>query len=372
MWRQARRATLFLAPVVLSAVLISATTGIVSGGSVDPWTWPGTASKGYLPPHEPAVHGGKVKIGLITAGTVHDHGYYQSEVTVIDEYAKKFNWTTIIQGSVPTANALTDAENMCSQGVDLLLIGESQLADAIPAARTSACKDTPVWISSTANTKLTASGLAYVHVAETTGPPSIFATGVAMGLWLKAHHETTAGFVSGPALSFTEGAAEGYLAGMQYVVKNAGLDAAYTGTFTTSGPAITAASAMIAKGIKLIFPYLGASLFPTAKYVESHGGASPSDGGQWCTHEGVNFAIEQVYDPGYMLAPDLTQFAHGKLRVGVTEHFTIGKTTVPSVSFCPSAGVPHSATATLKTVIALLEAGKITAKALIAKTPIPK
>lgn len=386
MVRRARRIAAVLAPVAAFATSMAvaapgagAATGAghtgahLTAASGNPWTWPGTATNGYLPPNEPKVHGNsKVTVGLITAGTIHDKGYYQSEVTAIDKYAKKYHWTTIVQGSVKTADALSAAENMCSQGVDLLVIGESQLAAATPAALTSSCKDTPVWIFTAPYVKLTASTLSYLHVASTTGANSTFATGVAMGLWMKAHHQTTAGFVTGPALSFTEGAAQGYLAGIRYVVKNAKMDAVYTGTLTASGPAITAATSMIAKGVKMIFPYLGASLLPTAKYITSHGGAAPSDGGAYCSHAGATFAIEQAYNPGYLLDPALTQFAHGKMKVGVTEDFVLGKTSVPAVKFCKSAGVSSKDNKTLNTVIKKLENGTITATKLTKATPIPK
>ena len=193
-----------------------------------------------------------------------------------------------------------------------------------------------------------------------------------MGLWLKDHKQKTAGFITGPALSFTEGAAQGYLAGMRYVTKNFKMDAVYTGTLTASGPAITAATSMIAKGIKLIFPYLGASLFPTATYIVKHGGAVPSDGGNWCKAQGVTFAIKQAYFPGYLLDPALTQFAKGKMRVGVLQQFSLGKTKVPSVSFCSSAKASSSSKSSLSQTIKKLENGQITATKLIKKTPIPK
>ena len=371
--QRARRSTMVLATAGLLAAAMVATTAGIAGAAGNPWTWPGTAKKGFLPPGEPAVHGGKVKVGLITAGTVHDHGYYESEVTTLDHFAKKYGWTTVVQGSVPSANALSAAENMCSQGVDLLVIGESQLAAATPAAMTSTCKGTPVWIFTAPYVPLTAATKPYLHIATTTGSPSTFATGVAMGLWMKAHHQKTAGFVTGPALSFTEGAAQAYLAGIRYVIKGAKMDASYTGTLTASGPAITAATSMISKGIKMIFPYLGGgALYSTAKYVVGHGGAAPSDGGAFCSDQGVKFAIKQVYNPGYLLEPALAQFAKGKMRVGVTETFIMGKTKVPSVSFCPSAKVAKSAKTTLTKVIKQLEHHGITATALIKKTPIPK
>lgn len=387
MVRQGRRVAALLAPVATLAASFAvaapgagAATGtshhgahLVAASSGSPWTWPGTATNGYLPPNEPKVHGNStVKVGLITAGTIHDKGYYQSEVTTIQKYAKKYHWTTIIQGSVKTADALSAAENMCSQGVDLLVIGESQLAAATPGVMSSSCKGTPAWIFTAPYVSLTAASKPYLHIATTTGSNSTFATGVAMGLWMKAHHQTTAGFITGPALSFTEGAAQGYLAGIRYVVKNAKMDAVYTGTLTASGPAITAATSMIAKGVKMIFPYLGASLLPTAKYISSHGGASPSDGGAYCSHAGATFAIMQSYNPGYLLDPALTQFAHGKMKVGVTEQFALGKTSVPAVKFCKSAKVSKKDNQTLQSVIKKLENKTITPTALIKATPIPK
>ncbi len=370
-----RRSTVALATAGVVVAAVAGTLAGVAGASAhpskDPWTWPGTAKSGYLPAHEPAVHGGRVKIGLLTAGTVHDHGYYQSEVTAIDEVASEHHWTTVVQGSVPAADALTDAEDLCSQGIDLLVIGESELAAATPAAATSVCRDTPVWIFTGPYVSLTKSSEPYLHIATTTGSPSTFATGVAMGLWMKAHHQTVAGFVTGPALSFTEGAAQAYLAGMRYVTGHDTLDATYTGTLTASGPAITAVRSMISKGIEMIFPYLGASLLPVAKYVATHGGTSPSDGGKWCSRTGVKFSIEEVYDPGYFLAPALTEFAHGTMRVGVTQPFVMGRTSVPSVSFCPGAGVPSRSSADLEKVVKELETRELTATALIKKTPIP-
>lgn len=343
--------------------------------SVDPWTWPGTAKRGYLPPHEPAVHPGPVKVGLVTGGTVHDHGYYQSEATVLQASAKRYRWTPIIRANVPYgATSLTDAENMCAQGVDLLIIGESQIVTAAKAAKSTACKGTPVWIygsTGTVTQRTTTGSMPYLSVAQTTVNPQSFATGVAMGLWLKAHHQATAGFITGPVATFTKHPAQAYLAGMRYVVHGATMDADYTGTFTSSGKAVTAASAMVQKGIKLIYPFLGGSLFPTAKYVVAHGGATASAGGAWCSHEGVKFAIEQVYNPGYDLAPALTAFAHGKLRVGLVRTFVLGRTTHPSVSFCPGAGVSAAAKKKLESVVKALADGRLKAATYITATPAP-
>lgn len=387
----ARRATLWALPLaamvtgLLVAPGVSGAKGAGKGASspgrilratgsatspVDPWGWPGTTKRGYLPPGEPDVHGGKVKVGLITAGTIHDGNYYQSEVTALDKAAKKFHWTTVVQGSVPSSaqSALSAAQDMCAQGVDLLIIGETQLTGAEPAASSTACKGTPVWLYGSAGTVKQSP---YLAISTTTEDPQSYATGVAMGLWLKAHHETKAGFITGPAYTFTKRPAKAYLAGMRSVVKDATLDAVFTGTLTASGPAVTAAQAMLATGIKLIYPYLGSAFFPTAGYITKHGGATLTAGGAWCSHQGIKFAVEQAFDPGYQLAPALTEFAHGKLRVGTVRTFVLGETSVPSVSFCPGSGVGSKGAAALKKVVKKLAIGSINATSLITATPTP-
>ncbi len=332
-----------------------------------PWGWPGNATSGYLPPHEPAVHSGPVKVGLITAGDVTDHGYYQSEVDALDQYAHRYHWATpIVQGNVNPAQAAQAAQNMCAQHVDLVLIGESELAAAGPAAATSVCSGTPFWAYASQGTMPPSK---YYYLAEDASDPQSYVTGVAMGLWLKQHNATVAGFVAGPALSFTERPARGYLAGMRSIVPNATLLTTYTGDFNASGPAITAAQSMITKGVKLIFPYLGGALFPTSQYVVQNGGAVISDGGNYCSSQGVNFDIRQVYDPGYYLPYALQQFATGKMKVGVTKFFNLGITPVPTVQFCHPQGVESNAP--LNTLMTQIGQGKVNTTALIDATPQP-
>jgi basic membrane protein A len=345
---------------------VSATTHVHA--AVDPWGWPGNAKTGWLPPGEPAVHKGRpVVLGLITAGDVTDHGYYESEVVTIDSFVKKYHWAKpIIDSLVNPANALQAAESMCQQHVDLLMIGQSELAAAGPAASAAVCKGTPVWVYASAGTMPPSP---YYYLAEDQSDPQSYVTGVAMGLWLKQHNETRAGFIAGPALSFTERPAQAYLAGMQSVVPNASLDAVYTGDFNASGPAITAAQGMLTAGIQLIFPYLGGALFPAAQYIVAHGGATISDGLNSCSAQGVNFAIRQVYDPGYYLVYALQQFAAGQMRVGVTKQFNFGLTPIPTVQFCRTGGVQSNKT--LNTLMSEIGAGKLNVTPIIDKTPQP-
>lgn len=357
------------ASVAVAATPTKSTHGVLAATTSNPWGWPGTAQKGYLPPHEPNVHPGKVTIGILSAGTYHDHGYYQSEVTTLRAEAKKHHWDTVIEGPVTNAKALADAQNLCVQKVDLVIIGQSQIASAEAAASSPTCKGTPFWIYGSVGT-VTPSP--YLYIAQTTANDQAYVTGVAMGLWLKSHHETRAGFIAGPALSFTERPAQSYLAGMRSVIPGATLDAVFTGSFTATGPAITAARSMLASGIHLIYPYLGGALYPTARYITSHSGATLSGGGAACSNQGVHFAIRQVYNPGYYLAPALDAFARGSLRMGQVRTFKLGKTPVPLVQFCPTKGITaHKANARLNAIMHQVAIGALTTAALIDKTPTP-
>jgi basic membrane protein A and related proteins len=333
-----------------------------------PWGWPGTAQTGYLPPHEPDVNkDGTVKIGLITAGDITDHGYYQSEVDTLKQFATQNHWATpIVQGLVNPAQAAQAAQNMCQQHVDLVLVGESELAAAGPAASSSVCHGIPFWVYASQGTMPPSK---YYYLAEDAADPQSYVTGVAMGLWMKEHNTTVAGFIAGPALSFTERPARAYFAGMRSIVPKAKLLTTFTGDFNASGPAITAAQSMITKGVKLIFPYLGGALFPTAQYIVKNGGAVISDGGNYCSSQGVNFDIRQVYDPGYYLPYALQEFANGTMRVGVVKLFNFGLTPVPTVQFCHPAGAENNAT--LNNLITQIGQGKINSTAIINAAPQP-
>ncbi|HLI16610.1 MAG TPA: BMP family ABC transporter substrate-binding protein [Acidimicrobiales bacterium] len=334
----------------------------------NPWGWPGNPRIGYLPPHEPDVNrDGKVVIGLITAGDITDHGYYESEVEQIDAYVKKYHWhKPIIQSLVNPGQALQAAVNMCRQHIDLLVIGESELAAAGPAASSSACRRIPVWVYASAGTMQPSP---YYYMAQDLEDPQSFVTGYAMGLWLKAHHQTTAGYIAGPALSFTERPARGYYAGMRAALPSAKLLTAYTGDFNASGPAITAVQAMLAKGVKLIFPYLGGALFPAARYAAAHGAALMSDGGALCNMKNPRFAISQVYWPGYYLKVALAQFAQGKFRVGIVHNFKLGVSKVPTVYFCQPSGIMSNKT--LDALMKRIAQGKLDPTAIINATPQP-
>jgi basic membrane protein A len=345
----------------------SGTTAAPSGGT-GPWGWPGSSTTGFLPPNEPHVRGsGQVVVGLMTAGDIHDHGYYQSEVDQLDSFASKYGWKPIVVANVNPSAALQQAENMCRQpGIDLVLIGESELAAAGPAASSSVCKGIPFWVYASAGTM---NASKYFYLAEDFEDPQLYVTGVAMGLWLKDHSQTTAGFIAGPALSFTERPARGLLAGMRSIVPNAKLLTTFTGDFNASGPAITAAKADLAKGVKLLFPYLGGALFPVADYANGQGVTLVSDGGDFCSMTSPKFAINAVYNPGYYLQYALQDFANGQMRVGVTKQFNFGLTPVPKVNFCNPSGLESNQT--IDSLVNKIASGQLNPTPLINATPQP-
>ncbi|MBO0731800.1 MAG: BMP family ABC transporter substrate-binding protein [Acidimicrobiaceae bacterium] len=319
----------------------SGSSGSSAGASTGsgPWGWPGNSTTGYLPPNEPHVKGkGTVTVGLITAGDIHDQNYYQSEVDAINQYVKTKHWKSIIDGNVNPAQAAQAAETLCSEGVDLLVIGESELAGAGPAASSSQCKDTPAWAYASAGTM---SPSKYYYLAQDLGTPQSYTAGYAFGLWMKANHQTKAGFIGGPNASFVTAEAQALLAGMRAVIPSASLVTTYTGDFNASGPALTASKAMVSSGIKIVWPYLGGAFYPASRYLAAHGVALPSDGGSLCSSTNPKFAIDTVFNPGYYLMDGLKLFSEGQLRVGVTKTYNLYSTPIPNVQFCPSSGLTN-------------------------------
>lgn len=306
-------------------------------------------------------------MGLITAGDIHDHNYYQSESDAITQFANRYHWKTIIDSNVNPAQAQQAAQTMCSEQVDLLVIGESELAGAGPAASSPQCRDTAVWAYASAGTMKPSP---YYYLAEDFGNPQAYVAGYAMGLWMKANNQSTAGFIGGPDYSFVTAEAQGLYAGIRAIVPTAKLVTTYTGDFNASGPALTAAQAMVSKGIKIVWPYLGGSFFPTAKYLNTQNVAVPSDGGDFCNLTSPKFVINTVFDPGYYLRYALQDFANGQMKVGVVKQFNFGITPLPTVQFCPASGLTAD-NGQLNALMKKIGSGQLNVDPIIKSTPVP-
>ena len=284
---------------------------------------------------QPDVNGdGDVKIGVLSPGDLNDNGYYESFVAKAQEFVDgQDGWELIKVGSINPADALEQARNMCRQGVDMVALAASELADALPAAEEDVCANT-IWYlpSQTEGYELADN----VVLSQDSASESLLAAGYAMGLLMEQSGTTTAGMVSGPELDFSIIAAEAYRAGLRQVLPDAELVVTFTGDFDDSGLAVEATQAQIGQGVGSLYPYLGGATDASAQLGFDAGIPVATPGTDRCGED--TFAISVIFDPGEYFAAALEDFANGELEGGSTRVWEMGVDPLPTVEFCDASG----------------------------------
>ncbi len=313
------------------AVARGATVG--EGGTATPAEWVGTGAVPKGPPDQ--NDDGKVSIGVITSGDTNDGTYYQSVADAVAYAASQHDWKYTVQGMVPLTQAVTAAENLCRQGVDMIVIGDSQLAQAVTAAQNPLCKDTFIYLqggygSPEQDATFTQSydvGLSYAYVA-----------GVAMGSYMKSNKISKTGFIAGIAAPFNTTIGAVFKKGVLSQAPDAEVIETYTGDQVDVGKAVEAFNAQVSQGIGAVYPYFGAPTVAVAKKAETAGIPVLGSPKTFCDSTEAKFIGEVVFAPGYYLAPMLDAFADGKLELGVTKNWRLGVDPVPTVKTCDNAG----------------------------------
>ncbi|MGY1771444.1 BMP family ABC transporter substrate-binding protein [Blastococcus sp. SYSU D00813] len=284
---------------------------------------------------QPDVNGdGDVKIGVLSPGDLNDNGYYESFVVKAQEFVDgQDGWELIKVGSINPADALEQARNMCRQGVDMVALAASELADALPAAEEDVCADT-IWYlpSQTEGYELADN----VVLSQDSASESLLAAGYALGLLMQDSGATSAGFVTGPELDFSIIAAQAFQAGIRQIVPDAEVVTTYTGDFDDSGLAVEATQAQIGQGIGGLYPYLGGATDASAQLGFDAGIPVLTPGTDRCGED--TYAISVIFDPGEYFAAALQDFADGALEGGSTRVWKMGVDPLPTVEFCDASG----------------------------------
>jgi basic membrane protein A len=285
---------------------------------------------GTIPEGEPDVNGdGKVVIGVLSPGDLNDNGFYESFVVKAQEVVDDNGWELIKVGSINPADALEQARNLCRQGVDMVALAASELADAIPASEEDVCADTAWYVPSSAGSievsdRIT---LSADFINE-----SLLAAGYAMGLLMEDSGATKAGFVTGPEADFSIAAAAAYQAGIRELIPDAEVISTYTGDFNDSALAVEATTAQLNQGVASLYPYLGGATDAAAQVAFDADIPVATPGTDRCSEN--TFAVSVVFDPGEYFGAALQDFADGKLAMGAVREWHLGLDPVPTVILC--------------------------------------
>jgi basic membrane protein A len=279
---------------------------------------------------------GPVTVGFFSPGDCDDHGFYEWGQTVLQNFARSHGWKTDIICNSPSNQAPQEVEDLCRQpGMDLVVIETNDDPNAYQALGSSACQKIPVWTAGSVATGTPTSK--YYYLARDDEQANLFVVGYAAGLYMQAHGYTKIGFITGPAGDGTYASGHALLAGVLAVVPKAQILSAYTGDYNASGPAVTAANAMIAKNVQVILPYLGGASGAVAKVANASRVAFIAPGFDGCSSNSPQWAISGLFSPGFYMTKGLTLFAEGRMRTGVLEPRYPGR----DGDYAPSAIICH-------------------------------
>ena len=313
-----------------------ATSGSATGGSSSSSS---AATSGL---NEPDTNGdGKVVIGVLSPGDIHDHGYYESFVDAANAFAKKQGWTVITRGSVPDTDALAAARALCQQHVDMVALGASELKDAIPASEEPVCAKTAWYVPAAANIAQTPK----IVISSDDPNQDLLAAGYAAGLLMKPKNYTTAGYVTGVKADFSIVAAKAFLAGIREVVPTGKLLTTYTGDFNDSAKAKEATQAQLSQGAKVIYPYLGGATDASALAANQGGALTLTPGTDRCGETSPKFDISVIFSPGDYFLAALEAFAKNQLIMGTTKVWSMGVDPYPTVKLCNGTAAQKAALA---------------------------
>ncbi|GLY31626.1 BMP family ABC transporter substrate-binding protein [Kineosporia sp. NBRC 101731] len=289
------------------------------------------ATQGTVPAGEPDVNGdGKVVIGVLSPGDIHDKGYYQSFVDAADTFAKDQGWKVISRGSVAPTDALNAARALCQQKVDLVALGASELSDAIPASTEAVCSKTAWYVPSSENVDQTPE----IFLSSDNPSQDMLAAGYAAGLVLQDKKSTKAGFIAGPEADYSVEAAKAYEAGIKMVVPDAQVSVTYNGDANDPAKGRESAQAQISQGVSITYPYLGGATDAVAELANSAGVAVLTPGTDRCDSTAPTYDISVIFSPGDYLTAGLEEFADGKLVMGVEKVWKMGIDPYPTVKLC--------------------------------------
>ncbi len=313
------------------AALLALALAACGGGGGDATTGVSPAPRAG----QPDVNGdGKVVIGVMSPGDTRDNGYYQSFVDQANQVAAANGWEVRTIDRINTADAVTQARNLCRQRVDLIAVGASQLKDALTAAPEPQCAGVNWYVNGGVGVQQNQ----YFTQSQDKVNESLYAAGYAAGLLLEKSGGDKAGYITGPELDFAKQGAAAFTAGIRAVRPKAQVVTSYTGDFDDAAKAKEAFAQQKAQSVKVVYPYLGGATDAVTQEANAAGVPALTPGTDRCADTTIRYAVSVIFSPGAYFAAALEDFRKGTLKMGTARMWRMGVDPVPTVKICAPEG----------------------------------
>jgi basic membrane lipoprotein Med (substrate-binding protein (PBP1-ABC) superfamily) len=308
--------------------------GAIKGAAYGGWTVEEDAAFDYSA--FDANGDGVITIGVAAAGPADDGAYYQAVVDAAIELSEANGFEApIVVDKIEAANAATELSNLAEQGVDIIIVGASEIAEPLPDL-TEKYSDI-FWYCNCGAGFASLPGLA--QSLDDSSEIS-YTAGYASGLLLQDRGSTVAYFIGCCDLNFEMEALLSFEMGLQAV------DSAFTVTYVPTGDwpydfdnvpnATEAFNTAVAEGAGVVYPYLGGAHEAIVQLANENGVAALSAGpSDVCTREGdLTWDIAVRFDGGDYVAAIFPQIFAGDVVEGETKVFRVGVDSEPGAVIC--------------------------------------
>jgi len=321
-----------------------------------------SSGEGRVIADQPDVNGdGRIVVGLLSAGDTTDGGYFQSLVDETQAFVDEMGdpWELINVDQVTAADATLQMENLLDQGVDIFALGGGDLL--YPQLREVAARPDYENVAFVVTGAQDRTPDANVTSMTDNNDDISFSAGAAAALALQERGETKAGIIgfdgSDPFIVATSAMA----AGLKSVLPDAELIVSTVGANPDDVAASTeAARQMIAQGVGVIYPFLGAGSNAVIAEANAEGVDVFATAADRCAEEDIDLFASIRFTPGSYFRSSLEQFAAGEFESGIIYEAQLGKEAVGAILCDPTA----EQQAELDTIYSAIQSGEIDPEAL--------
>jgi basic membrane protein A len=281
---------------------------------------------------------GKVVFGIAAAGPADDGAYYQSVVDAAKELSKANGFEDpIVVDNIQAADAATLMGDLAQQGVDVIIVGASEIAEPLPALITK--YPDIFWYCNCGAGFPANPGLAQ---STDNGAEIAYTAGYATGLLLQAKggdaNSTT--FIGCCDLGFEKQSYMAFEVGLKAV------DPSYTMTYVQTGDfpfdfdntanATAALQTALDQGTDAEYPYLGGAHRPVVQAANVAGIITMSAGSSKVCEptEELKYDIAVKFDGGDYVKAVMKDIIAGKFKEGDTKSFKVGVDPEPGAVIC--------------------------------------
>ena len=339
---QAPAAATTAAPTEAPATTAAATEApatTASAGTEAPTTEaPATTAPAVMAAEIDTNGDGKVVFGIAAAGPADDGAYYQSVVDAAKQISTDNGFEDpIVVDNIQAADAATAMGDLAAQGVDVIIVGASEIAEPLPQL----IDEYPdiFWYCNCGAGFPENPGLAQ---STDNGGEISYTAGYATGLKLQESGGDSVVFIGCCDLGFEKQAYMAFELGLQAV------DPSYTNTYVPTGDfpfdfdntanATAALQTAIDNGADAVYPYLGGAHRPV---VQAANEADPplitmsAGSSKVCEPtEELDYDIAVKFDGGDYLNAVMKEIVAGTLQEGQTKEFKVGVDPEPGAIIC--------------------------------------